>query len=190
MRRFTTLTLALALVVAACTSSGSTSSAPSQVPATAAPATAAPAQVTPAPTATPVAIAATVTFDGQTCVYAGPSVIPRGASVTFKLTNTPAALKDSQGAALLVMPVVDGTTWDRILADVATYKQSEEPPWVFLPDGVGDREVQILYPSSATAGATLTVAMHRNAYLVDCGTSAAPETDRAYPAILLNVLTK
>jgi hypothetical protein len=136
-----------------------------------------------------VAIAAAVTFDGQACIYVGPSVIPRGATVTFKMTNTPAALKDSKGAALLVMPVVDGTTWDRILSDVATYKQSDEPPWVILPDGVGDREVQILYPELAATGATLTVVMQRNAYFVECGTPPT-ETDRAYPAILLNVLTK
>ncbi len=188
MGRLTATLGALVLVVAAC--SGSASPAATPVPATPTPVVATPAPVTPAPTATPVAISAAVTWDGQTCTYAGPTVIPRGAVVTFKMTSTPAALKGLRGGGLFVMPVLDGTTWEQVLAarekaDGTRAHTSDEPSWVFLPGGVGDSEVQILYPESANAGETLTTVMTRNTYFVMCGT---PENDYGYPAILLKVL--
>ena len=184
MRRSLTIIGTLVLVVAAC--SGTASPAVTPVPATPTPA-ATPAPLTPAPTTTPVALSAAVTFDGKTCTYAGPTVIPRGTEVAFTLNDTPAALKNSRGAALYVVPVVDGTTWDQILAySKAHRKASDYPDWAVLPD-VGINEAVILYPESAVAGDALTVAMTRNLYDIMC-VLVPEEGEWTFPAVLLQVM--
>jgi len=113
--------------------------------------------------------------------------MPRNAELSFTLTNTPAALKGSHGAALEVVPVVDGTTWEQVLARLKTHpKTSDIPDWANLPD-VGISEVVILYPASAAAGDTMQVTMKRNLYLVMC--SLPPEEgERGFPAILLQTM--
>jgi hypothetical protein len=186
MRRITTILGAMALAVAAC---AGTSPTPTPNPATPTPVQPTAAPVTVAPQATLLPISAAVTFDGKTCTYSGPTVIPRDAAITFTMTNTPAALQGSVGAALIVGPVVDGTTWQQILDYMATNPVSKEPDWVFLP-GIGDRAAQILYPESAAAGTTMRVVPTMELdYLVICGTPP-DETDKGYPAILLHVLPK
>jgi hypothetical protein len=186
MGRFTTFTGVLVLVVAACTAGSSPS--PTNVPATATPVTAtqAPATpvptATPAPTATPVAISAAVTFDGKTCVYTGPAVVPRGAAVTFTMTNAPALKKDAK-AALLVMPVTGGTTWQQVLAATGPGKSVEViPPWV---NGL---KVDGVFPDSVT-GPTVTTTTTDDLYLVMCATGPN-DTDQGFPALLLKVLPK
>ncbi len=198
MRRFTTLIGALVLVVAACGGSASPTATPG--PATATPVAATPAATpaTPAPTATPAAISAAVTFDGQTCTYAGPPVIPRGASVTFTLVNTPAWEKGSLGAALLVAPVRDGTTWEQVLAYAATQDVFPVPQWMLIPgtgvgpygaqeDGLG--EALPLVPDGKRMDQTGTTVMTRDLYVVLCNTHP-DEGQRPYPAILLTVLDR
>ena len=198
MRRETTLMGMLVLIVAAC---GGTASQPVTAgPTTAAPLTAAPVAATPVPKtptpagATPIPVAmvpATVTFDGKACTYVGPAVVPSGSTMVFTLVNTPDALTSTKGAALIVLPVKDGTTWEQVLASTATGKQSEAPDWARYPgngpDGLGGMEV--LFAGTAATGGILTVEMTRPAYYVGCGTAPAPEdTDKPYPAILLKVL--
>lgn len=186
MRRITATIGALALVVAAC--SGSASPSPTLAPTTPAP-TATPAPSTAAPSASPVAqLTAAVTFDGKACTYAGPSVIPRGAAVTFSLTNTAAATADGlAGGYLLVMPVRDGTTWETIVAYLKDHHVAEIPDWARI-SGVADdgtAEAQIMYPAAVQAGDTMKVVMTRNLYYVMCGTP--PPADRGFPAVLLKV---
>jgi hypothetical protein len=186
MRRFTTLMGAVALTIAACGGAAS----PTPIPATAIP-VATPAPVTAAPvTASPAAfIEVKVTFDGQKCAYAGPTTVPRGSTLVFTLENTPAAMADGVGATLIVLPVLDGTTWEQVLASAAKYKQSQVPPWAVIPGAGSDgqAEIEVLMPNSAALGTVLTTEMARNAYYVGCGTSLTT-TDKAYPALLLKVL--
>lgn len=198
MRRFTTLIGTLVLVVAACSGSASPTATPG--PATATPVAATPAAnpATPAPTATPAAISATVTFDGQACTYAGPAVIPRGTTVTFTLVNTPAWEKESLGAALVVAPVRDGTTWAQALAWAETQHVFPLPEWILIPgtgvgpygaefDGLG--EALPLVPDGNRVDQTGTIVMTRNQYLVECNTHP-DEGQKPYPAILLAVLDR
>ena len=150
---------------------------------------------TPAPTATPVAISATVTFDGQTCTYAGPAVVPRGAAVTFTLVNTPAWAKGSLGAALLVAPVRDGTTWEQVLAYAEKRHVFPLPEWILIPgtgvgpygaDAEGLGEALSLIPDEARVDKTGTIVMTRDQYVVVCNTHP-DEGQRPYPAVLLKV---
>jgi hypothetical protein len=182
MRRFTTLFGAVALAIAAC--GGAASPTPIPTPA----ATAAPVTPTPAASPSPAAfIQAKVTFDGKTCTYAGPTTVPHGSTLVFTMENTPAASADA--AALLVLPVLDGTSWEQVVADTAKLKQTDVPAWAVIPGAGSDglAEVEILYPTSAALGTILTTEMTRNTYYVGCGTT--PEkTNKAFPALLLKVL--
>lgn len=193
MGRFTTLIGALALAVAACggAASPSVTTAP-PAPATPEPAastaavapTVAPA--TPAPTPTAEVIAVRVTFDGTTCTYAGPSTVPVGSTLEWTFDNTPLPA-EGYGAALVVAPVVDGTTWEYLLGDVQP--QSEVPGWLKLP-GVamnGEAEIAVLFDDSAAAGRTLKTTLVRPAYYIGCGTN--PDSgDKAFPALLLKTM--
>ncbi len=87
----------------------------------------------------PVAISATVTYDGQACTYAGPAVVPRGAALTFTLVNTPAFAKGSVGAGLFVTPVLDGTTWAQVLKWAETRHVFPFPDWMRIPGTGYDR---------------------------------------------------
>ena len=177
MRRFTTLIGALVLVVGACSGSASPAATPG-------PASATPLAATPgATTATPAAISVTVTFDGQACTYAGPAVIPRGAAVTFTLVNTPARANGSLGAALLVAPVRDGTTWGQALAWVETQHILPWPEWILFYEGLD------LWPpeNPDRVDLTGTIVMTRDQYIVQCGTSP-DEGEKPYVAILLTIL--
>jgi hypothetical protein len=196
MARSTAFIAGLALLLAACGAGASSTATPA--PVTPAPVTARPTVpptpvVTPAPAPTPAPIAVAVTFDGKTCTYAGPTSVPVGTTMVWSLTNTPAALKNSVGSGLMVLPVVNGTTWDEIVAYTAANKASNPPPWSMVPgtgsqfgvDGLG--EAKVLYPEDVAAGDTLSTLLTRNAYYVGCHTSPT-ETDHAYPALLLRVV--
>ena len=188
MRRFTTLIGTLALAVAAC--GGAASPTPTEVPATATPAaTSTPATAEPVTPSPAAFITVSVSFDGETCTYSGPSVVPHGSTLVFTLENTTAAMADGIGAALIVLPVLDGTTWEQVLADTAKAKQTDTPPWAVIPGAGSDglAEVEILYPNSAALGTILTTEMTRSTYYVGCGTSFET-TNKPYPALLLKVL--
>jgi hypothetical protein len=188
MRRFTTLVGAVALAVAACGGAAS----PTPIPATATPA-ATPAPVTASPaavTASPAAfIEVKVTFDGTKCTYAGPATVPHGSTLVFTMENTTGGMVDGNGAALVVAPVVDGTTWEQILADPNAKKATDIPAWAVISGAGSDglAEVESLLPESAALGTVLAMEMERNAYYVGCHT--APEkSNKGYPALLLQVL--
>jgi hypothetical protein len=185
MGRQLNIVAAIALLLAACTSSGA---APTAAPATATPVPATPVPATPVAPTLAAPIDVTVTFDGSTCVYAGPLVVRETTTLRFSLANVgTAAGPGADHSALVVAPVVDGTTWDTIVTYVATHAATEIPAWVNLPDGVGAQAVQVLYPETAALGQTLSLMMMRNAYYVGCHT--APETtDRAFPATLILVM--
>ena len=191
MGRLTTSIAMLGLLVAACGAAATPTAtpatpAPEVTPApvvTAGPATTPPTlgPVTAAPTATPIAISAAVAFDGQACTYSGPRDIPRGASMTLSLANTPAATKGSRGAGLVLMRVADGTTWDQAVQSATTY-----PLNGYVPAWVEQSEVESLSPERAATGNTLRHTMAGNLYYVMCAT-APEETDRSYPGALLKV---
>lgn len=187
MGRLTVLIAMVVLVVTACTGAGSQAT---PEPATAGPATATPAAKTPVPaTATPTAtattpIAVSVAWDGKTCSYTGPTVVPEGSTMVWKLTNSP-ELDMWTWAGLLVGPVVDGTTWETILKDPG--KVSVSPQWAILPGGVGTDEVRVLQPGDARMGKTMETRLTRNAYAVACAQSPQG-TDKAFPAALIKVL--
>ncbi|MBP1705976.1 MAG: hypothetical protein H6Q36_1715 [Chloroflexi bacterium] len=187
MGRFTTFIGALVVVVAACSGSASPAATPGQALAT-------PASATPATTTTPVAISATVTYDGQSCKYDGPAVVPRGAAVTFTLVNAPAWAKGSLGAGLWVTPVRDGTTWAEVLAYAATQHVFPFPEWMRIPgtgfdrygageDGLG--EALSVIPDEGRTDETGTTVMTRSLYVVVCNTHPDEQGHRPYPAILL-----
>ena len=177
MGRFTTLAGVLVLVVAACGGSAS----PTAVPATSTPISATPIAATPAPatavpatpgaTATPVAISASVTFDGKACTYAGPAVVPMGASVTLTLTSTyPKPRWCTSCRSSTARPGIRSSR---------TRSASEVPTWGKIP-GAGT-------PRSGTTPRPCRPLITRNAYFVGCGT-APTDTDKMFPAILLKVL--
>lgn len=186
MGRFTTFIGALVLVIAAC--SGSASPAATPGPATATPASAAPA---PTEAASMAPIAVTVTWDGKTCTYSGPAVVPLGSTAVFTLVDMEREKDSSMAAAnsLVVNPVVDGTTWEQALDYAANHGGAEPPPWARIPGAGPDglAETQSLLSPIAAEGGTLTVRFTRNAYEVACHTSPWT-TDKAYPAILLQVM--
>lgn len=82
--------LASLVLLAACSGSASTPTAPpattTSVPTAPASVTAAPPSATVAPTASasPVAATGIVTYDGKTCAYTGPTVLPVGAALRIQ----------------------------------------------------------------------------------------------------------
>ncbi len=187
MGRFKALIGVVALVVTGC--AGAASPAASQGLATQTPGVASAAPSAPEPTPTAVIIPVQVTFDGKTCTYAGPSTVPAGTTLEWTFANTPLAI-DGYGSGLFVAPVVDGTTWEQILSDLASEpRASVVPDWLKIPGLPGGpyQLIASLYDDSAAAGITLKTTLARDAYYVGCNTN--PEGgDRAFPAILIKVL--
>ena len=195
MRRFTTLIGALAVAVAAC--GGAASPAPTQVPATPPPAeTPAPSTAAPVTPSQAAFITVTVSFDGETCTYSGPSVVPHGSTLVFTLENTPAAMADGIGAALIVTPVLEGTSWEQVLAYAETHHVFPFPDWMRIPGtgydryGAGENglgEALSVVPDETRVDETGTTVMTRDLYVVLCNTH--PDAGQVpYPAILLKVL--
>jgi hypothetical protein len=172
MGRMITLVAALAVTVAACSAGSGPATPPAVTPAptTAAVApTESPTQppATPEPSASAVEIPVAVVWDGKDCTYTGPTDIPRGARMTFTMTNTPKAMDGSVGAALLFMHVDDGITASDFDAWMAKHPRgSDIPPWVDQMELIGP-----LYPEGAAAGDTMSHVMTSNEYIVVCGRS-------------------
>lgn len=187
MGRMITLVAALAVTVAACSAGASSSTRPAATPAPAATEAAATEAATKAPAATepsasPVEIPVAVVWDGKACTYTGPTDIPRGARMTFTMTNTPEAMEGSVGAALLFMHVDDGITAADFDAWMAKHPRgSEIPPWVDQMELIGP-----LYPEGAAAGDTMSHVMTSNEYVVVCGRSPN-EGEAMHLATILNI---
>jgi hypothetical protein len=71
--------------------------------------------MSPVPLASAAAVTVHVTFDGQTCAYAGPATVAPGTRVVFVFENTPTAISSSTekgvesiGSELVVIPVPAG----------------------------------------------------------------------------------
>ena len=180
MKRCTALMAALALVAAACGASATPT--PTAAPATPAPApTTAPARATPAPTSTARFIPATVTFDGTSCSYTGPAVVPIGSVIEWTLVNTPAALDGSIGGGILVHPVRLGTTWEDVLAWHAKHPSLlDPPPWV-------GSSSQFFTPEDAAAKAAMRTLAGPYALFVGCA-NADGDDPLVFPAVLIQVL--
>jgi hypothetical protein len=181
MRRITTLVAAFGLLLAAC---GGTSEDAAAGDAAEAPTTEATQEVTTtqevSETSSPAApavqnIEAKVVFDGEACAYQGPLVVPAGAEMTFDFEAT----ARPENVALVVIGVVDGTTWEEITHDAEAFPASTDniPSWVRV-DALDVR----LTPGS------LTVPLEVGSYAVTCNTSPM-DTDRVYPAALIEVMS-
>ena len=170
MGRMITLVAALAVTVAACSAGSGSVTEPAVTPAPAAAEAAATVSPSKAPatleaSVAPVEIPVAVVWDGKDCTFTGPTDIPRGARMTFTMTNTPKAMEGSVGAALIFFHVDDGIT----VADFDAWKAehplgSQIPPWVDQMELVGP-----LYPEGAAAGDTMSHVMTANEYMVVCG---------------------
>lgn len=129
MRR-TTWLLAPALV-AACTAAGSPSATSAPATPTPAPATGDPA--TPAATSKARLIPAKVTFDGTTCTYLGPTVVPIGSVIEWTFETTATTAEERASWELLAWDLTYDATWDDIVAWAAENTFPQEPPYTFAP---------------------------------------------------------
>lgn len=175
MKRIMILVATMAFAAAACTS-GSASSSVTPEPAVAT--TAQVAATEPATEAAPAATeqpeaTATMRWDGTTCTYAGPTVVPRGSRLTVALTNTPESTSSGRdGAAFVLVKVDDTITRDDFDAYTATHKTTDVPPWVDDAGGL------IVYPDQVKEGLPLVAQdLNANRFMLLC--SEPPEDGQA-----------
>jgi len=188
MGRFTTAVAVMALAVSACSSGSATSTstptaaASMAVAATAPTMTPATPTATPLPIATPVPLAVTVVFDGKACTWKGVRDVPRGTELTINMVNTPAATKATGGAAFVFMHVMDGVTWDQVLAGRGNHDANYVPKWA------DQAEMIMQTPDNIAAGDTsMTHQLLSNEYLTICATKTGPSTVDTFPAALLYI---
>jgi hypothetical protein len=176
----------LAVALAACTSGlSSTPSpeptvAPTPKPTPTTAETPGPA-ATPAPTSTTAALNVKVTFDGETCSYVGPTVIPDGTVMRFEY------LPDAQviGSYLMVYGIKPGTTFQDLVDSLANGGgdvSTNIPDWVYQPtaswtQGAGT----LLYTIERVKHGSDGVDYEVGGYHVMC------DTPQGYPAAQLSV---
>jgi hypothetical protein len=166
MKRLATLAGMAMLITSACGGAASPAATqPSLAPMATAPGAASPAVVS--PTAAPVT--AKVTFDGQACSYAGPAVVEDGAMIVWVFENTPAAIEASTkkgaksiGSDLVVIPVAEGTTWEKVVGD--TPPEGTKGDWPPAPAWLVTDSAQVGYGPSAT----ISTVADGYGYLVMC----------------------
>jgi hypothetical protein len=167
MRRITALVVSLVLVLAGCGGDGGETASAEE------PTTTTQAAQEPTTTSQPAAQAveavdAKVVFDGEKCSYLGPAVIPAGTEVNFEFDDS------AHPAALVVLHVEDGTTWDQVVESTGPGTARMTPPWV------------VSYRVQVETG-TLVTTVEQGDYLVACNT-APDDTDAVYPAVLIEVI--
>jgi hypothetical protein len=168
-------------VLAACGSS--TTPAPTSAPATPAPSTTTPAPATSTPQSAAREIRATVTFDGKTCTYAGPTVVPSGSVIDWTLVETAAVLESHDTACLVVLPARYGTTWEEIVASADRLKgdEGDQFPWL------GAGSYQQWSPQDMAAGTPMRTLLGTAPHFAGCVTG--PEgTNRWFPAVLIQIM--
>lgn len=175
----------LAVMLAACSSA--TSPAPSAEP-TAVPtpaptptAVATPKLLTPVPTSTAADLSVRVTFDGETCTYVGPNVIPDGTVVRFEY------VPDAQviGSYLMMYGIEPGTTFQDLVDSLANDDgdvSTDVPDWVYQPtvswtQGAGT----LLYTIESVKHGSDGVDYMVGGYQIMCATPAD------FPAVQLSV---
>ncbi len=164
--RYITTVVVLLMVLAGCGSGEDTTSAagpetitqPTQQPTTA---------LDPAPQ-TGEAVDARVIFDGETCSYLGPTIIPSDTEVTFEFDDA------AHPAALVVLSVDDETTWEQVLQATGPGTARVVPEWVQQ------------YWAQIESG-SLVRRLDPGDYLVTCNT-APEDTDAVHPATLIEVI--
>lgn len=173
----------IALVVGACSATAAPNTAPAATtPAAAATSAPAPASAAPSPSASPVELAATLTYDGKACTWTGLTDVPRGAHLTIALVNTPAGLADHGGAAFAFSVVKDGTTAQQVQAENGrTAKDGYVPDFVDRTDFKGP-----ILPKDA-AGVSLTQTMTFNQYLGACFVKVSDTDVRSYAGPIIYV---
>ncbi|MCJ7712819.1 MAG: hypothetical protein MUQ32_18535 [Chloroflexi bacterium] len=121
-----------------------------------------------------------VTFDGETCTYLGPSVIPDGTVVKFEYAPD----LEVAGSYLMVYGVKPGTTFEDLLesligddADIST----DIPDWVYQETASWTTGGTMLYPIESVKRGQDGVDYQVDGYQVMCTTPAG------YPAVQLSV---
>ncbi len=167
MRRLTAILPLSMLVIAACGSSA----APTPAAATPTP-TATQVLETSSPTPTTHApINAVVVFDGESCAYAGPAVIPSGTTLRLDYEN-----RAKEQAGLFVARVDDGTTVQDLRDWAAVHPADQYPGSVYPGD---------MYELLPGATGPLSMAPSASAsYVIGCGT-APTGTNRMYVASII-----
>ena len=167
MRRITALIASLVLALAGCGGDGDDASPIDELTTTT------PTTQEPTTTSEPVfqaveAVDAKVVFDGEACSYLGPVAIPAGTEVTLEFDDT------AHPAALLVLLVEEGTTWDQVVESTGPGTAQVIPPWV------------VSYWVQIETGSLVRTFAEGN-YLVTCNT-APEDTNAVHPAALIQVI--
>lgn len=168
MRRLASILAVLILLAGCAGSTATTSPAASEAAspmATAPVASATPAAKTAVPSASPTGVSARVTFDGTSCVYTGPTVIPSPATLMLEYAPTP----DQQGSAVVWYAIESETTQadiDAVSADPA-YSTTGLVPGFMLQSSFG--------PLFGTGSADVPLQVYRKAtgetydkYMIRC----------------------
>ncbi len=121
MRRIATLLVATVLLVAAC----GTAAGPTPSPQSARPTTTPSPTAAPSPTAGYSTATAEVVFDGKSCTYRGPAVVPSVTRMTFDLRTS------ESDVIFVVAAVVAGTTWE----EYRNWNGSGSPPFIIVAGG-------------------------------------------------------
>ncbi|HSG87050.1 MAG TPA: hypothetical protein VLA23_11990 [Candidatus Limnocylindrales bacterium] len=166
----------LALSLAACT--GGTSPSPSEDPSVA-PSVAPSTEPSPMASQAAEPLALSVAFDGETCTYTGPWVVPDGTLAEFSYT----ADAPTEPSILVVMAALPGATWEQILRDAETRPGSEMPDYI-------SQLAFVSVESGDSALFTIRSALREQqfaGYLVGCATAPADEggSDRMFPAAFI-----
>ncbi len=166
MRSIRASTVVLALLVGAC-GGEVTDSAPVEEPVitTAIEESASTGEAVEAPAET---MDAKVVFDGDMCTYRGPAVVPAGSEMMFEFDDS------AHPAALVVLLIEEGTSWDQVLQDTGPGTARMAPEWV------------VHYWVQIESG-SLVRTMDQGEYLVTCNT-APDDTDAVHPAALIQVI--
>jgi hypothetical protein len=159
MKRLTASMAAAALVLSACGAASPSAAKPTSAPVATPGATAAPA-ISP----TPGTATIEVTFDGETCSAAGPAVVEEGTMIQWVFENTPAAIEASNaqdamsiGSDLIIIPTVDGTTWEAVQASRpapdGTKGNWPDPAWALMDDLDVAHGPSAIFVTTATSSA-------------------------------------
>ncbi len=113
----------------------------------------------------------TVTFDGTSCVYRGPSVLPAGARLAFEFVQD----ASREPASLRLLAVKAGTTWQQVQAGGRV--SYILPPWV------DEDATSLVISGSGTGFVDLAEPQSDDGFAVECVTA----TLRYVPAALIRL---